>query len=42
MKGDLKLRGKGVGFDRIRCITGYLTGSVSRWNNGKRQSLGIG
>lgn len=29
-------RGKGVGFSRIRRITGYLTGDLSTWNNSKR------
>ena len=28
--------GEGVGFDRIRRITGYLVGDMSRWNNAKR------
>lgn len=28
--------GRGVGFDRIRRITGYLVGSLDRWNNAKR------
>ena len=31
-----KLVGEGVGFDRIRRITGYLVGTVERFNNGKR------
>ena len=31
-----KLVGEGVGFDRIRWITGYLVGTVDRFNNGKR------
>ena len=31
-----KLVGEGVGFDRIRRITGYLVGTVDRFNNGKR------
>ena len=30
------LVGEGVGFDRIRRITGYLVGTVERFNNGKR------
>ncbi|MBR1453575.1 MAG: hypothetical protein IJ593_02905 [Lachnospiraceae bacterium] len=30
-----KDRGKGVGFDRIRRITGYLVGTLDRFNNGK-------
>lgn len=28
--------GKGVGFERIRRITGYLVGSLDRFNNAKR------
>ena len=31
-----KLVGEGVGFDRIRRITGYLVGTVDRFNNGKK------
>ena len=31
-----KLVGEGVGFERIRRITGYLVGTVERFNNGKR------
>ena len=31
--------GDGVGFERIRRITGYLVGDVSRWNNGKLSEL---
>ena len=31
-----RIRGKGVGFDRIRRITGYLVGTLYRFNNGKR------
>lgn len=27
--------GEGVKFERIRRITGYLTGDINRWNNGK-------
>ena len=30
------LIGEGVGFDRIRRITGYLVGTVDRFNNAKR------
>lgn len=29
-------RGEGIGFCRIRRITGYLTGDLSTWNNAKR------
>lgn len=28
--------GKGVRFERIRRITGYLVGSLNRWNDAKR------
>lgn len=31
--------GEGVGFERIRRITGYLVGDVSRWNNAKYSEL---
>ncbi len=31
-----KERGLGVKFDRIRRITGYLTGDLSTWNSAKR------
>lgn len=31
-----KVIGEGIGFERIRRITGYLAGDVSRFNNGKR------
>ena len=30
------LVGEGVGFDRIRRITGYLVGPLYRFNNAKR------
>ena len=29
-------RGKNVPFERIRRITGYLVGTMDKWNNGKR------
>lgn len=28
--------GKGVKFERIRRITGYLVGTIDRWNNAKK------
>ena len=28
--------GKGVKFERIRRITGYLVGTLDRWNDAKR------
>lgn len=31
-----KVVGEGVKFERIRRITGYLAGDVSRFNNAKR------
>jgi len=31
-----KTVGEGVQFERIRRITGYLVGTVERFNNGKR------
>ena len=33
---EVKLVGEGIGFERIRRITGYLVGTVDRFNNGKR------
>lgn len=33
---DEKLVGKGIKFERIRRITGYLVGTLDRFNNGKR------
>lgn len=31
-----KIVGEGQGFERIRRVTGYLAGDVSRFNNAKR------
>ena len=31
-----KIVGEGMKFERIRRVTGYLAGDVSRFNNGKR------
>lgn len=31
-----KLVGQGVGFERTRRITGYLVGTLDRFNNAKR------
>lgn len=36
---DKIMVGKGVKFERIRRITGYLTGTVDRWNTAKRSEL---
>lgn len=29
-------KGKDIGFERIRRVTGYLSGTVDRFNNAKR------
>ena len=34
-----KLVGEGVGFERIRRITGYLVGTVDRFKNGKKAEV---
>ena len=34
-----KTVGEGVGFERIRRITGYLVGTVDRFNNAKRAEV---
>ena len=39
MKADEGIIGKGVKFERVRRITGYLTGDVSRWNDAKFAEL---
>lgn len=31
--------GEGVTFERLRRITGYLVGTIDRWNNGKLAEL---
>ena len=36
VKREEKKVGEGVGFERIRRITGYLVGTVDRFNNGKK------
>jgi len=36
IKREEKKVGEGVGFERIRRVTGYLSGDVKRFNNGKR------
>ena len=33
---EMNLYGEGVCFERIRRITGYLVGTVDRFNNAKR------
>lgn len=34
-----KVIGEGVKFDRIRRITGYLVGTLDRFNNAKKQEV---
>ena len=36
VKIDKNVVGEGVGFERTRRITGYLVGTVDRFNNAKR------
>jgi len=33
---DERKLGQGVGFERIRRITGYLVGSMDQWNDAKK------
>ena len=39
MEKDKKKIGEGVKFDRIRRITGYLVGTVDRFNNAKKAEV---
>lgn len=32
--------GEGVGFERVRRITGYLVGAMNKWNDAKRAEEG--
>ncbi|WP_173364802.1 MULTISPECIES: anaerobic ribonucleoside-triphosphate reductase [unclassified Fibrobacter] len=36
---EMNLYGEGVCFERIRRITGYLVGTVDRFNNAKRAEV---
>ena len=36
---ELSKYGEGVGFERIRRITGYLVGTIARFNNAKRAEV---
>ena len=36
MKSEERKIGEGVGFERIRRITGYLVGTTERFNDGKK------
>ncbi len=35
VKAENNMVGEGVHFERIRRITGYLVGTMDRWNNAK-------
>ena len=35
-KAEVKMVGEGVAFARVRRITGYLVGTLDRFNNAKR------
>lgn len=36
---EVRIEPEAVPFQRIRRITGYLTGTVDRWNNAKKSEL---
>ena len=36
VKSQNEKMGQGVGFERIRRITGYLEGTMDKWNDAKR------
>ena len=36
---NVKTVGEGVGFERIRRITGYLVGTLDRFNDAKRDEV---
>ena len=36
MENKNEKMGQGVGFERIRRITGYLVGTMDKWNDAKR------
>jgi len=38
-KRNVKTVGEGVKFDRIRRITGYLVGTLDRFNNAKKEEV---
>ena len=38
-KRNVKTIGEGVKFDRIRRITGYLVGTLDRFNNAKKAEV---
>ena len=36
VKNEQEKLGQGIGFERIRRITGYLVGTMDKWNDAKR------
>ena len=36
VKNEQEKLGQGVGFERLRRITGYLVGTMDKWNDAKR------
>ncbi len=38
-KKSVKTVGEGVGFERIRRITGYLVGTIDRFNDAKKAEV---
>ena len=36
VKNEQEKLGQGVGFERIRRITGFLVGTMDKWNDAKR------
>lgn len=38
-KTSVEMVGEGVGFERIRRITGYLVGTLDRFNNAKHAEV---
>ena len=36
MEKSKKKIGEGVGFEKLRRITGYLTSTLDKWNNAKK------
>ena len=39
VKSNSEKLGQGVGFERIRRITGYLVGTMDKWNDAKRAEV---
>ncbi len=39
LENNEKARGKGVYFEKIRRITGFLTGDIRKWSTAKKAEL---